>query len=148
MSWRLSWRATGAWLAASIVSALAFGLALAALDAWADTASDAGAFLQTLGVVAAVAAVGLSVGGGLLLLAAVFAARAWRLARPWTECATLASACFAVTNIGGLVQFSLDTPAGDLRPFDHPAAFIVTYLAPPFAGALMGWLYWRLTAKA
>jgi hypothetical protein len=60
----------------------------------------------------------------------------------------LAAACFAITNSDGLVQFSLETDRGVVPPLTHTAAFLAAYIAPPLTGALMGWLYWRVTARA
>lgn len=144
--WRLSWRATGAWLAASLIAALFFGAVISAMNVWADP-TDAGMFLSTAILAAAVAGAGLLAGGGVLLLISVAIARARRLPRPWLECAVLAAACSAITNSGGLVQFSLETPSGELQPGDHPAAFIVAHLAPALTGVLMGWVYWVIASR-
>ena len=141
--WHFSWRALGAWLLSGIVASLFFGAALTGLNLWVDPAQASG-FWNTIAVVAAVAAVGLIVGGGLLLLAAVFAARNISWPRPIIECLVLAVACFAICNSDGLVQFTLETANGVVAPMAHPAAFLATFIAPPLTGALMGWLYWRV----
>jgi hypothetical protein len=146
--WRFSWRAIGAWLASALVASAAFGLVLTLLDLWTDpSARNPGMFAMVWAAVAAVAAVGLIAGGGLLLVAASLIARCTRWPRPALEIAVLAAACFAVTNIDDTVTFNLDAPQGQLAPLDHPAAFITAYLAPPLAGALMGWLYWRFAGR-
>lgn len=139
--WHLSWRATGAWLLAGVVASLFFGVALSALNLWVDP-GQMSEFWNTIGVVAAIAGVGLIVGGGALLLVAVFAARSISWARPFLECVVLAVACFAICNSDGLVQFTLETPTGVVAPMAHPAAFLAQYVVPPLTGAVMGWLYW------
>ena len=141
--WRFSLRATGAWLLASVAASLFFGMALAALNIWVDP-PEAAEFLNTVAIVAAIAGVGLLIGGGLLLLVAVLAARNVSLPRPLIECVVLGLACLTITNSGGLVEFSLETPQGDLAPMAHPAAFLAAFIVPPLTGALMGWLYWRV----
>lgn len=146
--WRFSWRAIGAWLASALVASAAFGLLLTLLDLWTDpSARNPGMFASVWTVVAGVAAAGLVAGGGLLLLAASLIARVTRWPRPALETALLAGACFAVTNVNNMVSFTLDAPQGQLAPFDHPAAFLTAYVAPPLAGALMGWLYWRFAGR-
>lgn len=145
--WHLSWRATGAWLLAGVIAALFFGLALTLLNLWVDPGQTS-AFFNTIGIVAAVAAVGLIFGGGVLLLVAVFAARNISLPRPVLECLVLAAACFAICNSDGLVQFSLETERGVVAPMAHPAAFLAQFIAPPLAGAIMGWLYWRVATPS
>jgi len=145
--WRFSWRAVGAWLFAGAVASLFFGAALSALNLWVDP-EGASAFFNTIGIVAAVAAFGLIVGGGVLLLVAVLAARNMSWPRPVLECLVLAVACFAICNSDGLVQFVLETERGVVAPMTHPAAFIAAFIAPPVTGALMGWFYWRLAGRA
>lgn len=144
--WRLSWRAVVAWLLAGIVASLFFGAALSALNLWVDP-GQASAFWSTIALVAAIAAVGLICGGGALLLVAVLAARSMSWQRPIFESLVLAAACFAICNSDGLVQFSLETAQGVVKPMAHPAAFLAQYVAPPLTGAAMGWLYW-LVAKS
>lgn len=141
--WHFSWRATGAWLLAAVVASLFFGMSLTALNLWVDPTESSEVF-STIGIVAAVAGVGLIVGGGILLLIAVLVARSVALPRPIVEALLLAAACFAICNSDGLVQFTLETQAGDVDPTAHPAAFIAAFVAPPLTGALMGWLYWRV----
>ncbi len=145
--WRFSWRATGAWLFAGLMAALFFGAALSLLNLWVDPGQTS-AFFSTIGIVAAVAGVGLIIGGGILLFVAVLVARSITWPRPVVECLVLAAACFAITNSDGLVQFSLETDRGVVLPLTHTAAFLAAYIAPPLTGALMGWLYWRVTARA
>lgn len=142
--WHLSWRAAGAWLLAGIVASLFFGAALAALNLWVDP-EQASEFWNTIAIVAAIAGVGLMFGGGALLLVAVLAARSISWPRPILECAVLAFACFAICNSDGLVQFTLETPTGVVAPMAHPAAFLAQYVVPPLTGAVMGWLYWRIS---
>jgi hypothetical protein len=144
--WRFSLRATGAWLLAGVVAALFFGLALSALNLWVDPEGTS-AFFNTIGIVAAVAAIGLILGGGVLLLVAVLIARNISWPRPVIECLILAGACFAICNSDGLVQFVLETDRGPVAPLAHPAAFLAAFIAPPLTGALMGWLYWRVAGK-
>lgn len=143
--WRFSWRATGAWLLAGIVASLFFGVALSALNLWVDPGQGS-TFWSAIGIVSAVAAVGLIVCGGILLLIAVLVARNLSWPRPTIECLVLAAACFGITNSDGLVQFTLETAHGVVAPLEHPAAFLAQYIVPPLAGALMGWLYWRVAA--
>lgn len=140
--WRFTWRATGAWLVASVLASLFFGLALTLLNLWVDPGQTS-AFFSTIGIVAAVAGVGLIFGGGILLLVAVLAARNMSLPRPIVECLVLAVACFAITNSDGLVQFSLETAQGVVGPMTHPAAFLAQLIVPPLTGVIMGLLYWR-----
>lgn len=142
-SWRFSWRATAAWLLAGVAASLLFGLALSLLNLWVDPHQTSG-FFSTIGIVAAVAGVGLIFGGGILLLAAVLAARNISWPRPIVECLVLAAACFAITNSDGLVQFTLETAQGDVAPMAHPAAFLAQFIVPPLTGAVMGWIYWRV----
>ena len=144
--WRFSWRATGAWLLGGIVASLFFGLALAALNLWVDPEGTS-AFFDTIGNVAAVAAIGLIFGGGALLLLAVLAARNISWPRPVIECVVLAVACFAICNSDGLVQFVLETDRGPVAPLAHPAAFCAAFIAPQLTGAIMGWLYWRVAGR-
>jgi hypothetical protein len=113
-----------------VAAALLFGVTLSALNIWVDP-TEAATFFAAAGIVAAVAGVGLLLGGGVLLLAAVFVARSISWPRPLVECAVLALACLAITNSGGLVEFSLETPRGHVAPMDHPAAFLAAYVAPP-----------------
>ena len=143
--WRLAWRATIAWMISAIGASLAFALALTALNLWVDP-NDASEIGQTIALIWAVVVVGLLVGGGVLLAIAVLIARTWGKMRPLVECLVLAAACFGITNSGGLVQFSLTTATGVVAPMAHPAAFICAYIAPALAGALMGWLYWKIAA--
>ena len=141
--WRFSWRAVGGWLFAGIAASLFFGFALSALTLWVDP-EQRSAFFDSIGIVAAVAAVGLIVGGGALLLIAVLIARTISLPRPIMECVILAGACFTICNSDGLVQFVLETERGVVAPMSHPAAFVAQFIVPPLTGALMGWLYWRI----
>ncbi|MEZ5956427.1 MAG: hypothetical protein R3C27_04360 [Hyphomonadaceae bacterium] len=143
--WRFSWRAIGAWLFAALGASLFFGVALSGLNLWVDP-EQASEFWSTLAIVAAVAAVGLLFGGGILLLVAVFAARSISWPRPILECSVLTVACFAICNSDGLVEFSLETADGVVAPMAHPAAFLAQYIAPALTGAMMGWLYWRIVA--
>lgn len=144
--WRFSWRAIGAWLLAGIVASLIFGAALSALNLWVDP-TQTSAFWSTIGIVSAVAAVGLIFGGGVLLLIAVFIARNISWPRPTVECLVLAAACFGICNSDGFVQFSLETAQGVVAPMRHPAAFLAQFIAPPLTGAIMGWLYWRVARR-
>lgn len=144
--WRFSWRALGAWLISSVVASAFFGAALSALNLWVDPA-QASVFFSTIGIVAAVAALGLIIGGGILLLLAVLAARSVSWPRPTIECVVLAAACYAICNSDGLVQFSLETADGLVAPMAHPAAFIAAFIVPPLTGALMGWLYWLVAVS-
>jgi hypothetical protein len=125
------------------VAALAFGVSLSALNLWVDPA-ETSTFGSTAGLVAAITGVGLLGGGGALLIIVTLLVRVTQFSRPLTECLVLALACFAITNSGGFVQFTLETSSGDVAPFAHPAAFITAFIAPPLTGALMGWLYWRI----
>lgn len=139
--WHLSWRAIGAWLIAGIVASLFFGAALSALNLWVDP-GQASEFWNSIALVSLIAAIGLIVGGGVLLLVAVLAARSISWPRPIVECLVLAAACFAICNSDGLVQFTLETPTGVVAPMAHPAAFVAQFIVPPVTGAIMGWLYW------
>lgn len=143
--WRFSWRAVIAWIIASVVASLAFGLVLSGLNVWVAP-NEADTIMQTALAIWAVVVIGLLFGGGLLLLIAVLIARSWGRMRPLVECLVLAAACFAITNSGGMVQFVLTTDTGVVAPSAHPAAFVVAYIAPALTGALMGWLYWRTAA--
>lgn len=143
-SWRFSWRAILAWLGASVVSGLVFGLVLALCNAWADvTGRDAATFLDVIGVLGGGAAVFFSVVGGLLLLLLSFFAR---LPRPLAEAIVLAVAFALATTVGG-VSIDLTAPEGVVRPDEHPGAFIVAYIAPAAAGVLMALLYRRLAGQ-
>lgn len=144
--WGFSWRAIGAWLLAGAVASLFFGLALSALNLWVDPEGTS-AFFNTIGIVAAVAAIGLTLGGGVLLLIAVLIARNISWPRPIVECVVLAAACFAICNSDGLVQFVLETDRGPVAPLAHPAAFLAAFIAPPLTGVLMGWLYFRVAGR-
>lgn len=140
-SWRFSWRAIGAWIAAAVIAALAFALVLALCNAWADpTGRDLGEFGGIVGMITLLAGVAFIVAGGLLLLLISFIPKA---PRPLTEALVLAIACALATTVGG-VSFNLESPNGVVTPGEHPAAFIVAYIAPAAAGVLMALLYRRL----
>ncbi len=138
--WRFSWRAIGAWLAASLVAALAFSLTLALCNAWADvTGREAGAFFGIVATIGGLVAVGFTLVGGLLLLLISFIPKA---PRPLTEAIVLAAAYALATTLGN-VQFNLSAGETTIAPVEHPAAFIVAYIAPAAAGVLMALLYRR-----
>jgi hypothetical protein len=141
IGWRFSWRAIGAWLVASVIAALAFSLTLALCNAWADvTGREAGAFFGIVATIGGLVAVGFTLVGGILLLLISCIPKA---PRPLTEAMVLAIAYALATTVGG-VTFDLNTPEGSLGPSEHPAAFIVAYIAPAAAGVLMALLYRRL----
>jgi hypothetical protein len=148
MSWRFSFRALGAGLAAALIAAIAFGLVLALFNAWVDVSGRSlQGFALMAAQVASVAIVALAVGGGLLLILVSIVAQMLNAPRPWTDVAVLAGACALVTTVGG-IDFQLTNAEGPIAPGQHPAAFMVAYVAPALAGAAMGLLYHSLAGGA
>jgi hypothetical protein len=146
--WCFSWRAVGASLAAALIAAIAFGLALALCNAWVDaTGRSFQGFALMAAQVAGVAAAGLIVGGGALLILVSVVASILKAPRPWTDAAVLAIGCALVTTVGG-IDFQLTNSEGPIPPGQHPAAFIVAYVAPALAGAAMGLIYRQFAVRA
>lgn len=145
-TWRWSWRALGAWLAASIGAGALYALVAAALDVWVSP-EEAGAFAHDALQLAVILIIVLAVLSALLFLLVALLARLMPWRRPLVESLLGAAMVFGLTHYEGTLTLSIDAGERTLAPGDHPAAFILAHILPPIIGALLVMFYWLLAGK-
>jgi hypothetical protein len=136
--WAFSWRAIGAWLAASAIAGIVFGIAISLINQWATPAQRAD-FLSDAVAIGGLSAGAFAVIAGVTFLAGSFLRHMMPWPRPWVDAAIIAGCLLGLIAYG--VNFSFETP---LTQFQNTLLYVVL---PFVCAVLIAAVYWRFASR-
>jgi len=136
--WKFSWRAVGAWLAASAITGAVFGLAISLINQWV-TPQDRADFFSDAATMGAGAAVVFAIIGGVVFLIGSFLRRVMPWPRPWVDAAILAACMLGLIAQG--LSFSLGATLTSLQNT------LVHVILPGGCGVLLAVAYWLIARR-